>query len=315
MPYIVKKALVMLVTLFIISLAVFGAFHIIPGDPAMLILGTEASDASLDALRSQLGTDKSLFQQYTHWLINALHGDFGTSLKYNKSIAELLKSRIAITAILGSISLLFVFIIGIPLGILAGTAKNKIAKKMAGIFSVIGISVPGFFLSLIVIWIFGLTLHIFTPGRYVSIKENPAEFFTFLVFPALTIAIPQSAILMRYLGSAIIEEENSGYVRTAKSKGLSPKRILFFHILKNAIVSVVPLLGMIIGSIFSGSIIVEQVFGISGVGRLLISSVTSRDFPLAQTIVLYIAFIVVLVNFIVDIIVQIIDPRIRLEGK
>ncbi len=313
MSYIARKFFILVLTLLFISIAVFGAFHIIPGDPAMLILGTEASEKSLTALREQLGTNRPLFEQYTSWLSNAIRGNFGLSLKYNKDIAELLKGRIAVTAILGITSLLFVFTLGIPLGIISGRSKNKFMQKITNLLSMLGISIPGFFLSLIVIWIFGFTLKCFTPGRYVNLSENPISFFTFMIFPAITIAIPQIAIVAKYLAASIKQEESCGYVRTARSKGCSENRILFSHILKNAIVSIVPLFGMIIGSIFSGSIIIEQVFGISGIGRLLISSVTSRDFPLAQTIVLYIAFIVVIVNFLVDIIVQLLDPRIRLE--
>lgn len=315
MPYLVKKFFIMLLTLFCISLAVFFAFHVIPGDPAMLILGTEASEKSLEQLREQLGTNKSLWEQYTSWVGNALlHHDFGYSLKYNKSVAELLRGRIAVTALLGALALCLVLVFGVVLGMVYGKSKNRLVQSLSGLLSVLGISTPGFFLSLIVIWVFGLTLKVFTPGRYERLSVNPASFFRFMIFPAFTIAVPQIAVLAKYLAAAIRQESASGYVRTAKSRGNSEWRLLFRHIFKNAVVSVVPLLGMIVGSIFSGSIIVEQVFGIPGVGRLLISAVTFRDFPLAEAIIMYIAAVVVLVNFVVDIIVQALDPRIRLEG-
>lgn len=304
MFYIFKKLMILIATLFLVSLAVFFAFHIIPGDPAMLILGTEASSDKLENLRSQLGTDKPLVSQYTDWVLGASHGDFGTSLKYNKSVSSLMKGRIFTTFILGTVSFFLVFIIGVPLGIIAGYKKEGFIHQLISMLSMVGISIPGFFLSILIIWIFGLHFHIFVPGQYKGFQ---------LFFPALAVALPQVAVLAKYLSSSVIDEYSKKYVRTALSRGNSEIRVLFCHVLKNAIVAVLPLLGMIIGSIFSGSIIVEQVFSVAGIGRLLISSVTSRDFPLTQTIVMYIAATIVIVNFLVDIIIQLVDPRIRLK--
>lgn len=304
MFYIIRKVFILFITLFLVSLVVFCAFHIIPGDPAMLILGTEASPEKLESLRSELGTDKPLFFQYMHWVKGTLHGDFGMSLKYRKSVSLLMQNRISVTFILGLASFFIVAAIGLPLGILAGYKKTGIVHQVIILFSMIGISIPGFFLSVLIIWCFGLTLHLFVPGEYEGMQ---------LVFPAVAIALPQVAVLVKYVSSSVMEEYSKTYVRTARSRGNSEIRILFCHVLKNSLVSVIPLIGMVTGSIFSGSIIVEQVFSISGIGRLLISSVTSRDFPLTQTIVLYIAFTIVLVNFSVDILIQLIDPRIRLK--
>lgn len=315
MAYFIRKLAILLLTLFLVSLAVFLAFHVIPGDSAMLILGTEASEESLAALRHQMGTDRSLFAQYVSWLAGIFRGDFGVSLKYSRSVADLLRSRILLTSLLGLMSFILVFILGIPLGLLSGRARNPVARAAAGAFSVIGISLPGFFLSLLLIWVFGLWLRLFTPGSYVSPDEDAGAFFRFMIFPALAVALPQVAVLSKYLAAAVREESSAAYVKAARSRGCSSFRVLTRHIFKNAVVAVVPLLGMIAGSIFSGSIIVEQVFGISGVGRLLISAVSYRDFPLAQTIVLYIAALVVVVNFLVDLVVQWLDPRIRLEGR
>ena len=315
MAYFIRKLAILLLTLFLVSLAVFLAFHVIPGDSAMLILGTEASEESLAALRHQMGTDRSLFAQYVSWLAGIFRGDFGVSLKYSRSVADLLRSRIMLTSLLGLMSFILVFILGIPLGLLSGRARNPVARAAAGAFSVIGISLPGFFLSLLLIWVFGLWLRLFTPGSYVSPDEDAGAFFRFMIFPALAVALPQVAVLSKYLAAAVREESSAAYVKAARSRGCSSFRVLTRHIFKNAVVAVVPLLGMIAGSIFSGSIIVEQVFGISGVGRLLISAVSYRDFPLAQTIVLYIAALVVIVNFLVDLVVQWLDPRIRVEGR
>ncbi|MBP5464633.1 MAG: ABC transporter permease, partial [Treponema sp.] len=168
MRYLVRKFAILLLTLFLVSLAVFFAFHVIPGDSAMLILGTEASEESLAALRHEMGTDRGLLAQYTGWLGGIFRGDFGVSLKYSRSVADLLGSRILLTSLLGLMAFLLVFLAGIPLGLLAGRVRHPLARAAVGAFSVLGISLPGFFLSLLLIWIFGLVLKCFTPGNYVS---------------------------------------------------------------------------------------------------------------------------------------------------
>ena len=307
MRYFIKKVLVLFLTLFIISVLTFASFHIIPGDSALLILGTEATEEQLSDLRHEMGIDKSLKEQYVSWISGILKGDMGTSLKYKKSVKSLVASRLGVTIALGTMSIFVIIIFGIGLGIYSAKKNDR---PILNFLTMLGTSIPNFYLSVIVIWFFGLTLHLFVPGKAIS-AENPAS----LLFPVITIAIPETAILVKYVRTAVLNEKNQGYVRTARSKGNSETAILFRHILKNAIVAVFPLLGMIAGSVFSGSIIVEQIFGISGIGRLLISSVSSRDFPLTQALVLYVGSIVVIINFLVDIAVQLLDPRIRLEKK
>ena len=307
MRYFIKKVLVLFLTLFIISVLTFASFHIIPGDSALLILGTEATEEQLSDLRHEMGIDKSLKEQYVSWVSGILKGDMGTSLKYKKSVKSLVASRLGVTIALGTMSIFVIIIFGIGLGIYSAKKNDR---PILNFLTMLGTSIPNFYLSVIVIWFFGLTLHLFVPGKAIS-AENPAG----LLFPVITIAIPETAILVKYVRTAVLNEKNQGYVRTARSKGNSETAILFRHILKNAIVAVFPLLGMIAGSVFSGSIIVEQIFGISGIGRLLISSVSSRDFPLTQALVLYVGSIVVIINFLVDIAVQLLDPRIRLEKK
>ncbi len=308
MRYFIKKVFILLLTLFFISILTFSAFHIIPGDSALLILGTEATDEQLSELRSELGIDKSLKEQYISWISGIFKGDMGTSLRYKKSVSSLIASRLGTTIVLGCASIIVIVVCGIGLGIYSAKKNDR---PILNFITMLGVSVPNFYLSIIIIWIFGLTLHLFTPGKEISFTKNPADLF----FPVLTIAIPETAILVKYVRTAVLNEKNQGYVRTARSKGNSETAVLFRHILKNAIVAVFPLLGMIAGSVFSGSIIVEQIFGISGIGRLLISAVSSRDFPLTQALVLYVATIVVVINFLVDIAVQLLDPRIRFSSK
>ena len=313
MRYFVKKLGIMLITLFVISIVTFWLFHIVPGDPAAMMLGTSASQEQLDDLREELGLDRPLIEQYTEWITRAVHGDFGKSIMYRKPVANLLKGKLSVSLALGAIALALVILIGIPLGVFTAGRKHAISEQLLNFVNILGISIPGFFLSILLIWVFGLILHWFTPGRFVTFARNPVKFLQFMIWPAIAIAIPQTCVLSKYIRTAVIEEVRSDYVRTARSKGSTKFRIMYVHVLKNAIISVVPLIGMIVSGIFSGSIVIEQVFGIPGIGRLLIASVTSRDYPTVQTLVMYIAILILVVNFIVDILIQILDPRIRIS--
>lgn len=314
MKYLVKKILILLLTLLLVSVITFFAFHVVPGDPAMMLLGTEASEERLDALREELGTNKPLLEQYTDWMQGIFTGDLGNSIKYKQPVQDLLADRIPVTLLLGVMVAFLTIVIGIPLGVYAAYKKNSWLNPFFNVITMVGISIPGFFLSILVIWIFGLMLGWFAPGVYVSYTESLRGFFQFMIFPAVSIALPEIAILAKYVRASVITELDADYVRTARSKGSKDSSILYKHVLKNAIVGIIPLIGMMIGNIFGGSIIVEQVFGVPGIGRLLISSVTSRDFPLTQILVLYIAVIVVVTNFLVDIVLQVIDPRIRIQS-
>ena len=313
--YFLRKTLILVLTVFLISVLTFIAFHIIPGDPAGLILGTNATEEQLEALREQLGTNRPLSEQYTSWVSGFVRGDFGTSIRYRMPVSQLLKGRLPVTLALGLISLVIILLLGIPLGILAARKRGTWVERIIHFLTILGISVPNFFLCILLMWIFGMVLHFFTPGEYISYTKNVSGFFRSLFWPALSIAIPQTAILTKYIRTAMLEELGEDYVRTARGKGAGETWILYLHVLKNAIVAVVPLIGMIVASVLSGSIIIEQVYGIPGMGKLLIGAVTSRDFPLTQTLVIYITILIVLTNFLVDIAIQLIDPRIRLSEK
>ena len=315
MKYFLRKTLVLVLTIFTISLLTFFAFHIIPGDPAGLILGTNATEEQVEALREQLGTNRPLSEQYFSWITGFVRGDFGTSIRYRMPVKDLLKGRLPVTLSLGLIALAIILAAGIPLGILAARLRGRPGEKILNLLTMLGISVPNFFLCILIMWIFGLVLHFFTPGEYVSYTKSLPRFLKSLFWPALSIAIPQTAILVKYIRTAMLEELGEDYVRTARGKGAGETWILYMHVLKNAIVAVVPLIGMILASVLSGSIIIEQVYNIPGMGKLLISAVTSRDFPLTQTLVIYITVIIVVTNFLVDIAIQVIDPRIRLSGR
>jgi ABC-type dipeptide/oligopeptide/nickel transport system permease component len=302
-----------LATLFLVSILTFCAFAIIPGDRALLALGTEASDEQVAALRVELGLDRSLPAQYLAWLGGFLTGRLGNSARFRgASITGLVMERLPVTAALGALSFLLILLISVPAVLVSVKREGSFSDRLMNTLTAFNISLPGFFLGILFIWIFGLTLRFFSPGAYVPYTENFPAFLGYLLFPALALAIPNAAVVIKFLRASIFRELRSDYVRTALSKGNTRRGALYRHILKNAIIPAITLLGMILAEVFSGSIVIEQVFTIPGIGRLLISSISSRDYPLVQTLVVYIAFIVVLANTLVDIAIQVIDPRIRI---
>lgn len=316
MKYIGKKTISLIITLFIVSVATFAAFQIIPGDVVTSILGTEATEEREEQLREELGLDRPVIERYGRWISGVLKGDLGTSYRYSKNmnemmpVTELIGDKLPVTLWLAAISLLFIILVSIPLGVLWAHSSNRYLDALLGVLTQGAMAVPSFFLGVIVIYIFGIILRIFTPGGYIDYTTSFTGFLGYLVFPAISIAIPKIAMTARFLRNAMLSELEKDYVRTAYSKGCGKKRVMYGHVLKNAMMPVITFIGMIIAEVVAGSIVVEQVFSLPGVGRLLISSISTRDFPVVQILVLYIAFVVIIVYFIVDILYRVMDPRI-----
>jgi ABC-type dipeptide/oligopeptide/nickel transport system permease component len=315
MGFIGKRLAVTLLTLFLVSFFTFAAFSLIPGDPALLALGIEASDEQLAALRTEMGLDRGFFEQYFSWLGKFLSGAPGSSSRFRgESISALVAERLPVTFSLALISLVLILLISIPLAMLPVKKENGITDRVLNTLTAVTISFPGFFLGILFIWIFGLVLRLFVPGAYIDYRDNFPSFIACLFFPALAVAVPNAAILVRFLRGSIFRQLKSDYVRTALSKGSIGRRVLREHVLKNAAIPAITTLGMITAEIFSGSVVIEQVFTIPGIGRLLIASITSRDFAMVQTLVVYIAFVVVLANTLADIAARVVDPRIRFRS-
>lgn len=317
MKYTCKKLITLIITLFIVSVATFLAFQIIPGDAVSSMLGTESTPEREEALRTQLGLDKPVPERYVNWIKGMMQGDLGRSYRYSEnmnemmSVSKLIGDKLPVTLTLAFLSFIIIIVVSIPLGILWSGTKNRYLDGLLNIICQISMSVPSFFLGIIIIYIFGLMLKLFTPGNYISYSDDFAGFIGYLIFPAFSIAVPKIAMTARFLRNSMLTELKSDYVRTAYSKGASIKRVMYGHVLKNAMIPVVTFIGIIIAEIVAGSIVVEQVFGLPGIGRLLISSISTRDFPVVQILILYIAIVVILVYFVVDIIYKLIDPRIQ----
>jgi ABC-type dipeptide/oligopeptide/nickel transport system permease component len=316
MHFIGKRLAVTVLTLFLVSLFTFLAFRLIPGDAAILAVGTDATEEQLEVYRTELGLDRSLPVQYLGWLKNFLTGNLGASSRFRGSaVSDLIADRLPVTFHLAFFSLVFIVVIAVPASFIGVKKEDGPAGQIVNVFTALNISMPGFFLGVLLIWIFGLVFRLFTPGAYIDYRENYGAFLGCLVFPALAIALPNAAILVKFLRSSILKEFDSDSVRTARSKGLSRNGALFRHVVKNASLPAVTIMGMILGEVFSGSIVIEQVFTIPGIGRLLIAAITSRDYPMAETLIVYIAFVVILGNTLVDIVIRVIDPRIAGDGR
>jgi ABC-type dipeptide/oligopeptide/nickel transport system permease component len=212
---------------------------------------------------------------------------------------------------MGFMALVFIIIIAVPVALISVKKENSFLDRLVNLLSTISISAPSFFLGLLFIWIFGIILKRFSPGRYIPFQQDFAGFINYLIYPALALAIPHAAMVVKFLRGSLFQQLQSDYVRTARSKGNPEIRVLYCHVLKNAIIPAVTLLAMMIGEILAGSVVIEQVFTIPGIGRLFLSAITSRDFNLLQTLTVYIAFCVVIANTLGDIAIHIIDPRIQ----
>lgn len=313
MDFVIKKIISSVVTLFFVILLIFIAFRIIPGNPAHIILGVEATPSQIAALEQKLGLDQPIAEQFIQLLKGIIVFDFGESLRFSQPVLSLIGERIGVTFSLATISIIITIIISIPLGILAASFKGKFLDIAISISTQIGLAVPSFWMGILFIMIFGLLLNFISVGGYVQWSENPLLAFKSLFFPALAIAIPQIAVIIRYLRTTIIEQLGLDYVRTAASKGLKGYQILFNHVLRNALIPVITIAGLNFGEILAGSLVIEQVFALPGFGRMLITAIGDRDFPLVQGMVFFIAIIAIVVNLLVDLSYRLLDPKIRLK--
>jgi peptide/nickel transport system permease protein len=309
---ICKRLLLLIGTLLLVTVLAYVAFSIIPGDPTSSILGIEAEEAQVAALRAKLGLDLPIWQRYLNWLGAFLTGDFGQSYNYDMPVAELLSVRVEATMTLAAVAMVLIIVISIPLGLLCARRPGGVVDRVITIFTQLTMSIPNFVLGIGLMYLFALVLHWFSP-EYVPLSQGLGAHLWYMVFPALAVALPKSAMTLKLLRGSILSELGQDYIRTAYSKGNSRGSALRRHVLRNAMIPVVTFVAMAIADIMAGSIVVEQVFAIPGLGRMLITSINNRDYPVVQAIVVLIASAVVLCNFLADLLYRVMDPRI--EGR
>ncbi len=314
MKYVCKKFITMLVTLLLVSFFVFLSFAVIPGDPATAKLGTNATPEEVEALREEMGLNRPLMERYGEWVIGAFHGDFGQSYNYNQSVKSLIADKLPITLTLSFMAFILMIVISIPLGIYTAKHEGGWIDRIIVAVNQLIMAIPPFFSGIIITLIFGLLLKIFVPGGFVSFDKSFWGSIYYLLFPAIGIALPKSAMAVKLLRSSLLTEAGKDYVRTAYSRGNSTNMVLYGHVLKNAFVSVITFLAMTLTDMIAGCVIMEQVFSVPGIGRILISSISGRDYPVVEMIIVLLAFIVVLVNILSDIACRLLDPRIKEES-
>lgn len=309
--YILRRLLTMIPVLFLVTVIVFMLLHLTPGDPAVSMLGEEASPEAIAALRQRLGLDQPLPVQYAKWLGSAVQGDLGRSIRSNQPVSEAIRERLPATIQLSLLAVIISLMIAIPVGIVSAMRRNSIMDTSATTVALLGVSLPNFFLAILMIYLFSLKLGWLPPIGYTPFFDDPLDSLKRMIMPALTLGTALAAIVMRMTRSSLLEVLDQDYVRTARAKGLTESRMVRVHAMRNALIPVVTVVGLQIGALLGGAIIVESIFVVPGIGRLLVDSIFQRDFPLVQGVVLFASLAFLFANLTVDLLYAYLDPRIR----
>ena len=308
---VLKRLGLLLLTLVLVTALAFLAFSIVPGDPTSSIVGVDATEEQIATVRAQLGLDLPIWQRYLNWVGSFVTGDFGRSYNFEMPVADLLAPRIGVTLTLAAIAFVLIVAVSLPLGILAARHQGGVIDRVLTVLNQITMSIPGFLVGIALTYIFGLVLKWFTPGAYAPPGQGVGQYLWYLFFPAMAVALPKAAMTVKMLRGSVLSEMGADYIRTAYSKGNTMTSALWRHVLRNAMIPVVTFLAMTMADIVAGSIVVEQVFAIPGLGQMLISSIGNRDYPVVQAVVVIIASVVVLCNFAADLLYRVMDPRLR----
>ena len=309
--YIARRLLATIPVIILISLITFFAVALLPGDPVLAVLGEEADLNAVEAIRQQLGLDRPVLVRYFDWIGNAIQGDFGKSVRAGDDVSTLLSKRLEVTLELGILAMMIALMIGIPLGLIAGSRPNTPFDYGGTMFAVLGAAIPNFWLALMLVLFFSVRLGWFPTTGFTSFLDDPLENLRSLILPAIAIGVFQSAVLARQTRAALVEVLRQDYVRTAYAKGLRGRTVIVRHAFRNALIPVVTVLGIQVSTIVGGAIIIESVFALPGVGKLLIDSIFQREVITVQAIALLVATAVALANLVVDVSYAFLDPRIR----
>ena len=310
MNFVVKKLATLLLTLLAISFLAYAAFEMV-GDPVNVILGTHATPEAVAELKASMGLDRPLIVRYISWLGNFTRGDFGTSYIYRIPVREMLGEKIAITVTLTLMGFGLTLLFSIPLGVYSARREGSWVDRALTVSNQILMAIPAFFVAILLTILFGVLLKAFTPGTFVPFSQSPGGFLFYMLFPALSIAVPRTAMTAKMLRSSILGEMQKDYVRTAYSRGHNRQTALKAHALKNAVLPVITFLAAGLAEMLAGCIVIEQIFSVPGIGRMLMMSINTRDIPVVEAIVVILAVWVMVVHFISEILNEMMDPRMR----
>jgi len=308
--YVLRRLVLMLPVAFLVTVGVFMLIHLSPGDPALVILGEDRTPDAIAQVHRELGLDRPLYVQYVIWAGRITRGDWGRSITTHEPVWSAITERLPATLELGIAALLWSLAVAIPLGTIAAVRRGSIADRVATGVAVFGVSVPNFFIGIVLIFVLSVTARIFPFGGYVPLAQDPLESLRHVALPAIALGTAGTAINMRFTRSSMIEVLNLDYIRTARAKGNSWRRVVFIHALKNALIPVVTIVGLQVGGIIEGAVVTETVFTWPGVGRLAVESIYNRDYTVVQGVVLLAAFSYMFANLAVDLLYGWLDPRI-----
>lgn len=309
LAFVLRRLLVTIPVLFAMSVLVFLIIRLVPGDPVRTMLGFRATDALVEETRHQLGLDRPWLDQYATWASDLLRGDLGTDLVSHAPLSELLAQRLPVTFELAGLSMLLAVLVGVPLGVMAATG-GRWTRRLSEGFVVLGVSVPDFWLGIMLVILFAGLLAWLPPSGHVAFSEDPLGNLRYMALPVLTLAVGEAAYILRTTRGAVESVLGRPFVTFLRAKGLSPRRIVYGHALRNAGPSIVTVIGIQVGVLLGGAIVIEQLFGLPGVGKLIVTGITQRNYPVVQAGVLAIATIFILVSLAVDLIVGWLDPRV-----
>jgi peptide/nickel transport system permease protein len=310
--FIVQRLLASIPVLLLVSLITFALLSLVPGDPASAFLDASATAEALERVRRELGLDRPFLVRMGDWYLRVLQGDLGTSLLLNRSVTSAILERLPVTLSLTAMAFLVSVMLGMAAGVLAAVRHGKAADQGLMTLALLGLSIPEFWLGLVLIWLVAVMVPIFPAGDYVAFATNPWQWARHLALPTFTLACVQMGFVARMTRSSMLEVLGQDFVRTARAKGLPEPYVVVRHGLANAMVPIVTVMGIMVGALLGGAVVTEQVFSIPGLGRLIIGAVLSRDFPVIQGGLLFLALIYLVVNLVVDLLYAVVDPRVRL---
>ena len=311
--YLLKKLTTLLILLFLVSIAVFSVLFVLPGDPAQIILGINATPETLANLRAELGLDESFFTQYSDWIGNIITGRGNRSINYDMPVSELILSSLAVTGPLALLAMVFAVVLSIPLGIYAARHQNRPGDVTVMFFTQLGLATPEFWLGILLILLLSVQWGLFSAGGFPGWAADFWGSLKALLLPAFALGVIRASILARITRSSMLEVLREDYIRTARAKGLKETTVIYVHALKNAMIPVLTILGLQLGQLLAGAIIIENVYSLPGMGKLVFHAIGQRDLPVVRDIVLVMAAAVVVVNFVVDLCYAGLDPRIQLK--
>ena len=312
--YILRRLVLLIPVILVVGIVVFALVHLTPGDPAAVILGDSATPEAIENLREQLGLNDPLPVQFLHWFGNVLTGDFGESIFMGKPVTTAMAERVQPTVLLTVYALIVQIAIGVPAGVISAVRHNSIIDRIVTVLAISGAAIPTFFLGILLILFFSVRLRWLPSGGYTPITVDPIAHFKAMLMPAFALGFSSSGLLARLVRSSMLDVLREDYVRTAFAKGLTQRGVVVGHALRNALIPALTVIGTSVGALLGGAVVTEVVFTIPGMGRLVVQSISRRDYPVIQGAVMVIAMTYVIVNLIVDVLYVYVDPRVRLGG-